>query len=131
MGARHPAEVLAGLAGCRAVVLGGTDGDRRGRSCSRRVPVGGWGAVVSVLPGRGAGPVGFRAIAAGGQAGGSSPASPVAVPCPPVGSSTRPLTSGHCRRADRRIRRQAIAVPHPPVPIHVPRWIVRVWIPAR
>jgi hypothetical protein len=30
MGARHPAEVLAGLAGCRAVVLGGTGGDGRG-----------------------------------------------------------------------------------------------------
>src|SRR6478735_7906047 len=43
MGARHPAEVCAGTAGCRAVVLGGTGGDGRGRSCPRRVPVGCWG----------------------------------------------------------------------------------------
>src|SRR6476469_5285167 len=43
MGARHPAEVFGGTAGCRAVVLGRTDGDGRGRSCPRRVPVGCWG----------------------------------------------------------------------------------------
>jgi hypothetical protein len=30
MGARHPAVSLGRLAGCRAVVLGGTDGDGRG-----------------------------------------------------------------------------------------------------
>ena len=49
MGARHPAEVFAGTAGCRAVVHGGTDGDGRGRSCPRRVPAGCRGDWVSSL----------------------------------------------------------------------------------
>jgi hypothetical protein len=43
MDARHPAEIFTGTAGRRAVVLGGTGGDGRGRSCPRRVPVGCWG----------------------------------------------------------------------------------------
>src|ERR1700739_3072379 len=53
MGARHPAEVLAGLAGCRAVVLGGTDGHGRGRSCPRRVPAGDRWDPLGGGPGRG------------------------------------------------------------------------------
>jgi hypothetical protein len=57
MGARNPAEVFAGTAGGRAVVLGGTDGDGRGRSCPRRVPAGCRGDRMPV-PRRGAGRMG-------------------------------------------------------------------------
>ena len=58
-GCTAPAEVLAGLAGAEPL-LGALMVTVRGRSCSRRVPVGGRGVAVSVVPGWGAGRVGSR-----------------------------------------------------------------------
>lgn len=74
-----PADFLAETTGGAVRSAEGTDGHRRGRFCSRRVPVGGWGAAVSVVPGRGAGAVGFRTSASGGRVGRSGPAAAVAV----------------------------------------------------
>ncbi len=74
-----PADFLADTTGGTVRSAEGTDGHGRGRSCLRRVPLGWRGVVVSVVPGRGVGRVGFCSVASGGRAGRSGPASPVSV----------------------------------------------------
>ena len=58
----------------------GTDGHGRGRSRARRVPAGRWRGVVSVVPGWGVGPVGFRSGSSCRRVGRAGAAAPFSVP---------------------------------------------------
>lgn len=82
----------------------GTDGHGRGRSRARRVPAGRWRDVVSVVPGRGVGPVGFRAVTPCSRVGRAGAAAPVSVPrvCgdPCVAAGDVAAAQGLCRGVD-------------------------------